>query len=128
MTTCQVAPIRGEAYEDSGVILMARILGYDSTPINQAAIDSISLTVADEQTQEAADPISVDVADVVFDALQTGGPWDADDTGYNFRYDSLASQRPEGDRTYRFEFKFTPSTGEPFWAVFRIETKKLLGG
>lgn len=127
MTTCQSSPIRGTAYQDSGVILMARVLGYDNAAINQASIASITLTVVDEKTGEAQDPITLDVSDVVFDTLQTGAPWDKDADGYNFRYDSLAAQRPEGGRTYRFAFQFAPVIGEPFWVVFRIETKTLSG-
>lgn len=127
MTTCQSSPIRGTAYQDSGVILMARVLGYDNAAINQASIASITLTVVDEKTDEAAEAVSLDVSDVIYDTLQTGGPWTKDSDGYNFRYDALASQRPEGGRTYRYEFKLTPASGEPFWVVFRIETKTLSG-
>lgn len=127
MTCCndRATPLRGVAYKDSGVILMARVVGYEGQPINQASIASITLTVVDEKTGEAQDPITLDVSDVVFDTLQTGAPWDKDADGYNFRYDSLAAQRPEGGRTYRFAFQFAPVSGEPFWVVFRIETKDL---
>lgn len=120
-------PVKQIAYKESGLIMMARIVGYDDEPITQATINTITLTVVDEKTGEAADAVSLDVEDVIYDTLQTGAPWKKDADGYNFRYAALASQRPEGGRTYRYEFCLTPVSGEQFWNVYRVETKHLSG-
>lgn len=127
MGSCRkLTAIQGIAYEQSGVILMARIVGYANTPITQATLSAVEMVVVDAKDGTAQEPVLLDVADVVFSTLQTGGPWTADNVGYNFRYNALAAERPQGGREYVYEFKLTPVSGEQFFCVFRIDTKELL--
>jgi len=117
--------ITGSAYEDSGVTIMARITGLDGAVITQGSISTITCAVFDPTGASVATPTVV-VADSVFDALQTDARWTVDSTGYNFRYDVAASVMATGDKTYRFEFKFTPSSGEVFFVVAQIHAYDVL--
>lgn len=115
---------RATVWEDSGVVLMARVLGYDGDPIQQADITSISRKVFDGGTTISTDDLVV--ADVIFDALQTGDSrWDADDTGFNVLDIVPAASLPNGDTVYRVEYLFTPASGEVFHDVFDLITKNL---
>lgn len=125
------------AFEDTGVSLMDRIQGNGGTNITQASITSIAYKVYEctsMQKAEAADGTlgtsgTLNKTTVVFDTLQTAAPWDsnADPTGYNFRYDSVAADRPTGGKWYRYEIVFTPTSGAPFAVVWIVETLPMAG-
>ena len=102
---------QSEGFEDSGFFIRARIMLDESTPATVAGISSIDLTVTDLSDDTEVLAASVTPADVLFDTYQT---WSRDDTGYNFKYAAPASSVPNADRRYRFEFKFTPASGEAF--------------
>lgn len=110
-------------WEDSGGSMMARILGAAGTAITQASLSSIALTVFDMTTSPTSGTAATApvVADTVFDTLQTDARWTRDGTGYNFRYTFLASQIATGGRRYRYEFLFTPSSGQAFHVVFDLD-------
>jgi hypothetical protein len=108
--------IRGTAYEDGGCSIMARITGPDGENIVQADISTITCAVFTRAGAAAGTPAIV-VATSVFDTLQTDSRWTVDNTGYNFRHDVAASILATGDEAYRFEYLFTPSSGEVFWVV-----------
>ena len=115
------------AFEDSGPILMARITGNDGANITQASITGITLVVMDGNTVQTAS-IDLTVANVVFDTLQQTSDdarWTADAEGYNFKHEVVATDLPDGLKTYTFEIVFNPSSGEDFPLVFRIDTMKL---
>ena len=121
---------KAEAFEDSGISLMARVVGAGSTAIAQAEFTSITYCVYDTAAPSTAiisAGTSVTISDVVFDTLQTDGRWTRDATGYNFRYDVGSSELPDGNKTYRVEVKFTPSSGSPFHIGWEVKTKDLLG-
>jgi len=110
--------IKGSAYEDGGCSIMARINGTDGTAITQSAVNTITCTVYDSTLTSVATP-SVVVGDSVFNTLQTDSRWTVDSTGYNFRYD-VAATVMTAPGTYRFEFKFTPTSGEVYWVVAEV--------
>lgn len=122
------------AFEDAGISLMDRVQGNGGTNITQAAITSISYSVYEYTSKDAATqgsggtlivgPSSLTVSAVVFDTLQTAAPWDstADSTGYNFRYNSVAADRPTGDRWHRYEIAFVPASGANFKVVWVVHT------
>lgn len=115
------------AWEDSGPILMARITGNDGANITQASLTDVKLTVMDGDTEQTAQATLVK-ADVVFDTLQKTSDdarWTADNTGYNFKHEVVATDLPNGEKTYTFEFMFNPASGQDFALVFVIDTKKL---
>lgn len=99
-------------YEDCGIVVMGRLLGWDGSLITQATIDSIAHKVVDldaNNTETASGALVV--ADVVYDAGQNDGSWPYDD-GYNFRYLIPAAAFPTGGHRYSAEFTFTPTGAE----------------
>lgn len=130
----------GTAIEDSGAFLMDRVYGNAGTAITQASISSIAYGVyehaskADAETATDGDLVagaatSLTVSSVVFDTLQTSAPWDsaADASGYNFKYDSPAADRPTGGKWYRHEIVFTSASGAKFAIVWVIECLPMAG-
>lgn len=109
-------------FEDSGATLMARVK-LESGYMLAADISAVSIKCSEKGTPATVTG-SVDptVADVIFDSLQTGWPWETDETGYNFRYAAPASFFPDGDKHYLVEIKFTRAAGGDFHIVFDQET------
>jgi len=115
-------PTKATIYENTGLTCMARITGEDAANITQSDISTIGLKIfADDSTTEAVDT-SLTVADVVFDALQTDSRWTVDATGYNWKFEIPSTAFPDGDVSYRCEFKFTPSSGNVWYVVFVVDT------
>lgn len=126
---CDVEPyVTQRVWEDTGLVLMARVMTVANVAAQQADISSIALKVYDsaDRTTTIATATPV-VADTIYDTLQTGGPWSKDSTGYNFRYLTTASQLPAGNKTYRFEFMVTPASGAPMAIVYEVPTADLWG-
>lgn len=118
--------VRGTAWEDSAVVLMARIANASGSNITQASTTSITYSVWESGNSTAVvTSTSLTPSAVVFDTLQTPTIWTTDSTGYNFRHDPPASALPNGGKTYTFEYRFDPSSGEDFSVVFEVSTKDL---
>jgi len=122
--------IHGQVFKDGAVTCLARIVGADGAVILQADLTAIEYTVylLDDQDPDSRTAITshtgvaVVIATSVFDTLQTDDMWDADDTGYNFRYTlSIATAVPFAiaGRNYLVEFTFDPVAGQDFFARFR---------
>lgn len=127
--------ITGIGWEDSGAVLMARLVNTDGDNITIVAVaeNGIVLNVQDKAipgVHVAASPYTLVTSTVVFDAVQTPANkpiWTFDSTGYNFRYDTLAAQLPEGNKTYIFEVWVTPTSGQRYMAVrAEVESKKTI--
>lgn len=129
MLSPQSQPQHALAWENGGLILMARVVGWAGAAIVQADITSIQCTVTD--TSEDGDGETYDaaltVSGVVFDTLQTPDVWTADATGYNFRHTLPASALPSGGRVVRVEYRFVPAAGEAFYAVFDLQVQEIYG-
>lgn len=86
--------IRGTAFKESAPVLLARIVGPDAEAVVPADLATCHYSVlevdyADHDTLTPVaghDNVELDVDDVFYDSLQTGGPWSVDATGYNFRH------------------------------------------
>ena len=115
-------PTNATIYEDTGITCMSRILGDDASAITQATTSAITVAVFKNTSTVATYTASLTVADVVFNSLQTDSRWNKDSTGYNWRYDVIASVFDDGDATYRLEFKFTPTSGSQYFVIFEIDT------
>lgn len=117
----------------TGVILMARIVGVNNTPIVQATISTITYAVQNVTQGTSAGTGSFTVSSVIYDNLQTADDsWNATmDTpanpspvdglaGYNFRATIPASiLTPTEDLDeYRADVKFVPASGEQFFQPF----------
>lgn len=115
-------------WEDGDVTEMARVQ-VDGVNITQADIDSITRSIFDISAGGAGTEIgtatALVVTDVVFDDLQTGGPWSKDGIGYNFKERIAAAKFATGEKTYRVEYAFVGSSGEKFPVVYQHPTQKL---
>lgn len=111
----------GEAFEDGGATLLARVQGWNAADIVQSDISSIQYAVTDRTSGAAViSPTALTVSDVVFNTLQTDARWSVDAEGYNFRHTIPATALPTGDHVFRVEYKFTPASGEVFFLVFDV--------
>ena len=113
-----------KVWEDGDATLLRRV-DMDGVYITQATIASIQRTITDVTDPAAPDEIDdspVEVAEAVFDTLQTDGRWKRDVIGYNFR-DTVPGTLLTGPaKLYQVEYKFTGSGGQVFWVVFKLLT------
>ena len=115
-------PTKALIYEGTGLTCMARITGEDATNVTQAAVSSIALNVYADESTTAESTTALVVSSTIFDALQTDARWTVDATGYNFKYEIASAEFPDGDVTYRCEFKFTPASGNVWYVIFNVVT------
>ncbi len=124
------ADIHGTALKNGSATLLARVVGNDGLPIVRADLASIKYSVylLDDQDANARtvvtghDDVSLTVADVIFDTLQTDALWTVDATGYNFRHVLDVSANPAfamAGRRYLVEFELTPTAGQVILVRFR---------
>jgi hypothetical protein len=110
---------------------LARIVGADGTPIGRADVVALDyrLSLLDDQDADVRTPVaghenvSLTVAAVMFNELQTGFVWTADAAGYNFRHALDVSQHAAfavAGRRYLLEYRLTPTVGQPILVRFRI--------
>lgn len=122
---------KATAVEDSAAILMARLVDQDGEYITSGDIDSITCEVYDltDTDGSAIATPSVVVATTVFDSLQATDAakriWLVDSTGYNFRHVLPPSALPDGNKTYRVEYLFSPVNGEDFYLLYELQTLKV---
>lgn len=110
--------------EDGSATVLARITARDGTGatqasgrklIKQADVSAIAVKVFDVSNDNAVTLTATPAASaVIFDTLQTD--WDADSTGYNFKYNIATTAFPTGGNTYKFEVSITTTGGTVAWA------------
>lgn len=100
-----------------GVKLMARVANVSAALITQASITSIAFTISAITTVNGAEVVTeietgtLAKTDVVFDALQTGGGWDVDATGFNLAWIPTSGQLATAGQRRRYSVVITPSSG-----------------
>jgi len=123
--------IFGIVFKNGSATLLARVVGGDGTPVQQADIDSAEYGVylLDEDDPDAAtvvtghDGVSIDVSSLIFDTLRTDSVWDVDETGYNLKHvlDVSAEEAfTEAGRSYRIVLELTPTSGQVILVRFRV--------
>jgi len=121
----------GTVFVNGTAALLARVVGYDAAPVVQADISAIEYTIFELDDTDATvrtpvdghEAVSLIVADVIFDTLQTDGVWTADAEGYNFLHivDITSTQAfTTVEKQYLVEFSLTPVAGQPILVRFRI--------
>lgn len=114
--------------ESNSKKLMAYVTNLDEVPVGVATLDTITYRAwqyeseynaqNDVDGEEIGEETELEVAEVIFDDLQTGGGWPANQsTGFNFSAVIPGARFPEGGTWVRIEFTFTPSPTlgeEPF--------------
>jgi len=123
--TAAAAIYKLKSFQNTGIVLMSRVLGMDGTAITQASISSISALIRD-MVAGTEEVIALDKTAVVFNTLQKDARWRRDSVGYNFRWGVPAIKLPNAT-TYRIEITFIPTTGEQFVIAFEDETIDLAG-
>jgi hypothetical protein len=125
------ADIFGTVFKNGSATLLARVVGTNGTPIQQAQIASAQYGVylLDHDDPDAAtavlghDGVSINVSSLIFDTLQTDGAWDVDQMGYNFKHVLDVSTNgafTEAGRTYRIVFELSPASGQIILVRFRV--------
>lgn len=130
---------RGTCFEGVPKVLMARVQGAAATNITQATVTALSYTVDqyDSEDDAIADANATSVAtstnltpvsSYVYDSLQTDNDWQADTTGYNFKFTAPAASFPVGNKWVRVEAWVDPTSGEDFpagvWVLEVLATAK----
>jgi len=128
-------PIATEIYstvfKNGSATMLARVVGADAQPIVQADIASATYSVflldGDDPNGRTAvtgqTDVSLTVADIIFDTLQTDDLWTVDDTGYNFRHVldvSAAEAFAVAGRACLVEYRLTPVAGQVIVIRFRV--------
>jgi hypothetical protein len=127
----QANDIFGTAFKNGSAVLMARIVDAAGANVQQAGIAAIEYSVyeldpcrPDNLTVVAGhDGVSLDVEDVVYNALQTGGLWTVDEEGYNFRHDidvGTADAFPKAGVQYQVRYELTPTSGQKTIVRFQL--------
>jgi hypothetical protein len=125
------ADIYGTAFKHGSVTLLARVVGQDGTPIQQADIASAKYSVylLDDQDADSRTAVSghgdvaLSVADVIFNALQDDALWTVDQIGYNFRHALDVSEHQAftaAGRRFLVEFELRPGAGQVILVRFRL--------
>ena len=121
-------------FKHGTLTMMARVVGEDAADIAQADVSSIIYTIfaLNEKDVNAETPVvnhtavSLTVASVVFDSLQTDARWTVDTTGYNFRHEidvsSNAAFTVRGAK-YLVVHHLTPPSGQVYQVNFELECK-----
>ena len=127
----EATDIHGTVFKNGSATLLARIVGAGGTNIAQADIGSVvySLFLLDDQDPDVRaaiaghDNVALNVAAVVFNALQTDPIWTTDAVGYNFRHVLDVSAHPAftvAGRRYLIEYRLTPVVGQVIVVRFRV--------
>ena len=125
------ADIYGTALKNGSATLLARVVGGDGTAILPADVASAKYSVylLDDQDPDSRTAVtghtsvSLTVADVIFNSLQTDALWTIDGTGYNFRHVMDVSTNPAfaiAGRRFLVEYELTPASGQVILVRFRV--------
>jgi len=125
------ADIYGTVLKSGTATFLARVVGNDGAAVVRADISSASYSVylLDDQDADGRAAVSghagvsLTVADVVFDTLQTDARWTVDATGYNFRHTidvSVGAAFAVAGRRYLVEYQLTPAAGQVILVRFRL--------
>ena len=115
----------------NGVNLQQADFGSDSSSSGECNIParySVYLLDRDAPNTRTAvaghNNVALNIADIIFDALQTDALWTLDDTGYNFRHTVDVCPSPAftvAGAVYLVEYILCPLTGMPIIVRFQVE-------
>lgn len=119
--------VRGAAFEDIGLPIMARMVTPEGELVTQADVISVTLHVfdmsnADEETENS----TLTVSDVIFDELQTNRLWQADSDGFNFRHYCPGTAFPTAMHKYRIQYEVHLTSGEVVPLFLEMTAEKTL--
>jgi hypothetical protein len=123
--------IHGNAFKNGSATLLARVVGQSGANVVQSDINTIKYTVylLDDQDPDSRTAVSghtnvtLAVANVIFNTLQTDPIWTVDAIGYNFCHVLNVSSNQAfaiAGRRYLVEYQLSPVVGQMIFARFRI--------
>jgi hypothetical protein len=123
--------IYGTAFKNGTAVLMARIVDSDGDNIQQTDVSAVKYSVYELDScrpdnltvVDGHEDVTLTVADVVYDSLQTGGLWTVDSTGYNFRHEinvTSAEAFPKAGAQYQVRYQLTPTDGQRTIVRFQL--------
>lgn len=121
----------GTVFERGAAVLLARVALADGAPITRAQVASVRYTIygLDPCEPHAGQPVAghddapLVVSEVVFDTLQTGGPWTVDAVGYNFRHEVAVGANeafPAAGRDYQVRYELQSVSGARVVVRFQL--------
>jgi len=124
--------IHAAVFRNATATFMARVENATGQEINQASVSSLKYSVYELDINDPAvltvvtghDQVSLTIADVVFDTLQSDDSWTVDTVGYNFRHEldvSLNEAFANAGGVYQVRYELTPVTGQKI--VFRFQLR-----
>jgi len=124
--------IHAAVFRNATALFMARVENATGTVITQSSTSSIRYSVYELDADDpdsfvvvvGHDNVTLDVAEVIFDALQNDEAWTIDTTGYNFRHELDVSQNEafsQAGRLYQVRYELTPGDGQKI--VFRFKVR-----
>jgi hypothetical protein len=127
----QAKDIFGTAFKNGSAVLMARIVDSSGANVQQAGIAAIEYSIYEIDpcrpdslvAVTGHDGVSLVVADVIYNSLQTGGLWSVDAVGYNFRHEidvSTSAAFPKAGVHYQVRYELTPTTGQKTIVRFQL--------
>lgn len=123
--------IYGTVQKNGTRTCLARVVDDAAADIDQTTIAAATYSVfllddndPDERIAVAGhEDVPLNVADVVFNSMQTDDRWTADATGYNFRHTIDVSANAAftiAKRNYLVEYLLTPVSGQVIVLQFRL--------
>ena len=103
---------RGIAWEDQDVTTLARVMLPSRGAMLQADMNGTATLKIFDLSSDTPDTAivttsSIAAADILFDTLQLGSYWSADNVGYNFKHtQAVTDGKIEGGKVYRYEYSF----------------------
>ena len=127
----EASDIHGNALKNGSATLLARVIGADAQAITQADVASATYSIyllddddADSRTVVTGHSgVSLGVAALIFNSLQTDDLWTVDAVGYNLRHELDVSANQAfavAGRRYLVEFQLTPGSGQVILVRFRL--------
>ena len=120
------------AFEQSSVILMARMVDRDGASVQRSHIGSIEYSVYELDFRRpenltavrGQEAVALEVAEVVFDSPQIGDWWTVDAMGYNFRHQIYFDRSQKISRAglrYEVRYEVTLTGGQQAVIRFRLK-------
>ena len=132
----QANDICGTAFKNGAAILMARLVDSAGATVQQSGLSAVEYSIYELDpcrpdsfaVVAGHDAVQLDVRDVIFNSLQTGGLWSDDAEGYNFRHEidgSWDTGFPMPGKCYQVRYELTPTFGQKTIVRFQLRTNEL---
>jgi len=118
-------------FKNGAAVLMARIVDNAGVRVRREQVAQITYSVREIDLRDSErrenvpghTSVPLDVDEVFLDSLETGGLWDVDVAGYNFRHEIWAGMSrafPKPGARYEIRYVFRPKDfGGPVIILFR---------